>query len=235
MKWTPSNARDIRQAGWTLLPHRLPAALVERARALIAKDFACDPPRDDEAWEKCAHGTFCLRLVEAGALDFLVTESGAIDFAAEAIDRLQEGLRAQVARRRRGDAGVPPIDGFYPEDEEPANTPDAIIGIYLSDVTRREQGAFAVWPKARHRIARWARALEALPMRAVGHPRLDRIGPGKALLGRKGTVFLAHGALPHCNLRREIRGYRDAVFFRLYRRKPYRDVLGLLRSGGTGW
>ncbi|HKX08662.1 MAG TPA: hypothetical protein VJN67_10735 [Stellaceae bacterium] len=30
-------------------------------------------------------------------------------------------------------------------------------------------------------------------------------------------------------------GYRDAVFFRLYRRGPARDVLTLLRSGGTGW
>ncbi len=235
MKWTADHERAIREQGSTLLPERLPGALVERARDLIAEDFARDPPRDDDAWTRCANATFCLRLVEEGALDFLVRESGVLDFAAAAIDHLQQGLRAQVARRRRGDAGVPHIDGFYPADDEPANTPDAIIGIYLSDVMRREQGAFAVWPKARQRIARWARALEALPTRSLGHPRLDRIGPGRALRGRKGTVFLVHGTLPHCNLRREVGGYRDAVFFRLYRRAPYRDVLGLLRSGGKGW
>ena len=130
---------------------------------------------------------------------------------------------------------MPHIDGFYPADDEPANTPDALIGIYLTDVTRREQGAFAVWPKAREQIAGWARELEGIPKRAAGHPPLDRIGPGAALLGRKGTAFLAHGALPHCNLRRQIGGYRDAIFFRLYRRKPHRDVLALLRSGGKGW
>jgi hypothetical protein len=235
MKWPAGHGRDIRVKGWTLLPQRLPTALVKRARALIAEDFARDPPRDDEAWEKAAHGTFCLRLVEAGSLDFLVTKTGVLAFAAAAIDNLQPGLRAQVARRRRGDAGAPHIDGFYPADDEPANTPDAIIGIYLSDVMRREHGAFTVWPKARERIARWARRLRALPKRSVGYPPLDRIGPGRPLLGRKGTVFLVHGALPHCNLRREVGGYRDAVFFRLYRRAPYRDVLALLRSGGAGW
>jgi hypothetical protein len=235
MNWTAEHARDIREKSWTLFPRRLPPALVERARALIAEDFARDPPADDEACQRCARGTFCLRLVEAGALDFLVRESGVLAFAAEAIDHLQEGLRAQVARRRRGDAGVPHIDGFYPADDGPANTPDAIIGIYLTDVTRREQGAFTVWPKARARIGRWARGLKAVPNRSAGHPRLDRIGPGSALLGRKGTIFLVHGALPHCNLRRETRGYRDAVFFRLYRCQPHRDVLRLLRSGGVEW
>lgn len=235
MKWTAEHDCDIRETGWTLLPQRLPAALVDRARALIAEDFARDPPRGDEAWKKCSHGTFCLRLVEASGLDFLVLESGVLAFAAAAIGHLQLGLRAQVARRRRGDAGVPHIDGFYPEDDGLANTPDAIIGIYLSDVMRREHGAFTVWPKARERIARWARALRRLPKRSAGYPPLDRIGPGKPLLGRKGTVFLAHGTLPHCNLRRETRGYRDAVFFRLYRRAPHRNVLALLRSGGTGW
>lgn len=235
MKWTAANARDIRQKGWTLLPRRVSARLVERARALIAEDFARDPPRDDDEWEKRGAGTFCKRLVEKDALNFLATESGALAFAAQAIDHLHDGLRAQVARRRRGDAGVPHIDGFYPEDDEPANTPDAIIGIYLSDVTRREHGAFAVWPKARERIAHWAREFEELPNRSVGTLPLSRLGRGAALLGRRGTGFLAHGALPHCNLRRETRGYRDAVFFRLYRRKPYRDVLALLQSGGTGW
>lgn len=235
MDWDDKHARDIRECGWTLLPERLPAALVKRARKLIAEDFISDPPRDDAAWEKAAHGTFCLRLVEAGGLDFLVVESGVLAFAASAIDHLRPGLGTQVARRRRGDAGVPHIDGFYPADDEPANTPDAIIGIYLSDVMRREHGAFTVWPKARDRIARWARALRTLPKRSAGYPPLDRIGPGRPLLGSKGTVFLAHGTLPHCNLRRETRGYRDAVFFRLYRRGRARDVLALLRSGGTGW
>ncbi|MGH7123537.1 MAG: hypothetical protein ACREFI_04135 [Stellaceae bacterium] len=235
MNWTAKHARDIREKGWTLLPQRLSAVAVERARALIAEDFARDPPRDDVAWKTCAHGTFCPRLVEEGALDFLVTESGALAFAAGAIDHLQQGLRAQVARRRRGDAGVPHIDGFYPADDQPADTPDAIIGIYLTDVMRREQGAFTVWPKVRDRIQSWARRRKILPMRSAGMPALERLGPGHPLLGRKGTCFLVHGALPHCNLRREIRGYRDAVFFRLYRSAPYRDVLALPRSGGTEW
>src|SRR5262249_50329676 len=124
---------------------------------------------------------------------------------------------------------------FYPADGEPAVTPDAIIGIYLTDVMRREHGAFTVWPKARERIARWARRLRTRPKRSGGHPPLYRIGPGRPLLGRKGTVFLIHGTPPYSNPRRETRGYRDAVFFRLYRRAPDRDVLKLLRSGGTGW
>ena len=235
MKWTAANERDIRRKGWTLLPGRVSPALVARARALIAEDFARDPPKDDEDWKRCAAGTFCRRLVEEGALNFLATETGALGFAAQAIDHLHDGLGAQLARRRRGDAGVPHIDGFYPEDDEPANTPDAIIGIYLTDVTRREQGAFAVWPVARERIARWARRQKELPKRSAGMPSLGRLGRGTPLLGRRGTAFLAHGALPHCNLGREAKGYRDAVFFRLYRRKPHRDVLALLKSGGRSW
>src|SRR5262249_6321867 len=127
MNWTAEHARAIRERGWTLLPKRVATALVERARTLIAEDFSRNPPRTDEAWERAAHGTFCLGLVEAGALDFLMMESGVFDFTAAAIDHLQAGLRAQVARRRRGDAGVPHIDGFYPADDGLANTPDAII------------------------------------------------------------------------------------------------------------
>src|SRR5215467_13237319 len=106
MKWTAEHGRDIREQGWTLLPRRLPVAIVGRARGLIAEDFARDPPRDDEAWKRCSHGTFCPRLVEASGLDFLARESGVLAFAAAAIDQLQPGIRAQVARRRRGDAGV---------------------------------------------------------------------------------------------------------------------------------
>jgi hypothetical protein len=235
MIWTAAHERDIRRQGYTLLPERLDGALVRLARSLIADDFSRSRPNDDEEWRQAGAATFCKHLVETGALNFLAIESGALAFASQAIDHLNEGISAQVARRRRGDAGVPHIDGFYPADNEAANTPDAVLGIYLTDVTRREQGSFAVWPKARDGIARWARQLQEIPKRSTVQPPLIRLGRGAALLGRQGTAFLAHGALPHCNLRRETRGYRDAIFFRLYRRKPHRDVLALLQSGGTGW
>jgi hypothetical protein len=235
MIWTAAHGKNIRRQGYTLLPELLGAALVRRARSLIADDFSRSRPNDDAEWQQAGATTFCKHLVETGALNFLAIESGALAFARQAVDHLNERISAQVARRRRGDAGVPHLDGFYPADDEAANTPDAVLGIYLTDVTRREQGAFAVWPEARDGIARWARQLQEIPKRSAAQPPLSRLGRGTALLGRQGTAFLVHGALPHCNLRRETRGYRDAIFFRLYRRKLHRAVLALLQSGATGW
>jgi hypothetical protein len=236
MNWTASNDDDINRQGFTVLPDRISAALVGLAARLIDDDFANAPPRTDLEWETCAADTFCKSLVEQGKLNFLATDSGAFTFANQGIGCLDTRLTAQVARRRQGDVGGPHIDGFYPEDDNAVNAPEAVLGIYLTDVTSREDGAFEVWPEARPRVAEWAASLAEVPRRSAGMPALDDLTSGIPLLGPKGMAFLSHGILPHRNAERTAtEGYRDAVFFRFYRSNGYRDVLALLKRGGTGW
>lgn len=236
MDWTASNDEEILRQGYTVLPRPVSAALIGLATRLINDDFAKSPPRTKAEWDVCAADTFCKSLVEQGRLDFLATDSGAFTFANQGIGCLNTQLRAQIARRRQGEMGGPHIDGFYPADGGAVNTPEAVLGIYLTDVTRREDGAFEVWPEARPRVAEWAAGLAEVPRRSGGMPVAHELTSGIPLLGPKGMGFLAHGTLPHRNAKRTVEeGYRDAVLFRFFRSEGYRDVLGLLKSGGTGW
>lgn len=40
----------------------------------------------------------------------------------------------QIALRFPDDSGVPHIDGFYDDPHEDADTPNTVLGIYLTDV-----------------------------------------------------------------------------------------------------
>jgi hypothetical protein len=232
MGWTRQNAQDIESQGYTrLMP--LSAERVGRALDIINRDFERDPPLDDAAWEKCSAETFCPSVVQD--LNFLAIETGLYDVAQCAMGALSPIDTAQVARRRRGDQGGAHLDGFFKpgKGEEPsdANTPDAVLGMYLTDVLVIQDGPFVTFPDARRGVQAWAKALTSTPKTNEANWPAPDTSAKAPVFGKKGTTFLVHGAILHCNAMRDVEGYRDAVFFRLYKRK--RNVLDLLRSGGT--
>jgi hypothetical protein len=239
MDWTIENDQDMRDKGYTVLPQRVSAPLIELAAGLIVRDFLTSEPRTLAEWEFCGNKTFCKDLIESDSLRFLVMESGAFAFGCQGIGSLdQSDFSIQVARRRFGDEGTPHIDGFYYSagDDSPADTPDAVLGIYLTDVLRISDGPFEVWPEARALVRDWAKGMTVTPRRSCYPPFLANLASGQPVLGPRGTAFIAHGALPHRNARRTAQqDYRDAVFFRLYRSADTRNVLKILQSGGDRW
>ena len=239
MDWTIENDRDIKEKGYTVLPQLVSAPLIELAARLIAQDFLTSQPKSQAEWEFCSLSTFCKGLIDSDSLRFLAIDSGAFAFGCQGIGRLDPtDLSIQVARRRKGDEGTPHIDGFYysPGDDAPANTPDAVLGIYLTDVLRISDGPLEVWPDARAMVRDWANTMTVLPQRLCHPPFLERLTRGQPILGPRGTAFIAHGALPHRNARRTAeQDYRDAVYFRLYRSAGERSVLKILQSGGERW
>ena len=235
MQWTKVDSDQVRRQGFALLPPLAPD-LVARAKKMIDDDFAAYPPHSQADWDWARDNTFCAQLADTHALDFLCFDSGAFEFAEGALGPLSRSVTAQIARRRQGNLGRPHIDGFYPKDQEPADTPDAVLGIYLTDVLAADDGAFETWPDQRAMVKSWARNFRGTPPRATPEIEIANPEDGRALLGPKGTAFLVHGALPHRNaMRKTATGYRDAVFFRFYRLPPKRDVLALLQSGAAGW
>lgn len=164
---------------------------------------------------------------------FLAADTGLYEQANRLIRNLSPLFRlAQVTRRVSNSGGTPHLDGFGDPKSELIDTPDAVLGIYLSAVPDNSHGAFTVWPNDRDRVQEWFRRYHTLPPRAVGHP--EHSGGGKPVTGPAGTAFVFHGAALHCQAARTVgSGSRDAVFFRLFRRE--RAVLRLLQSGGTKW
>jgi len=239
MDWTIRNDQDIRDRGYTVLPRRISASLIARAARLVAQDFLTSEPRTQREWEFCSKSTFCKGLIDADSLRFLVMDCGAFAFGCQGIGCLdQSDFSIQVARRRYGDEGTPHIDGFYysPDDDGPANTPDAVLGIYLTDVLRISDGPLEVWPEARALVRNWAKSMIAPPRKSCHPAFLAELTSGNPILGPMGTAFIVHGALPHRNAKRTVeRGYRDAVFFRLYRSAGARSVVKILQSGGDHW
>jgi hypothetical protein len=239
MDWTTRNDQDIKDEGYTVLPRQVSLPFIELAAGLIAQDFLTSEPATQAEWEFCSHSTFCKGLIDSDSLRFLALDSGAFVFGCQGIGCLDPtDFSIQVARRRKGDEGTPHIDGFYHSagDDGPANTPDAVLGIYLTDVLRISDGPFEVWPEARAMVRDWAKSMPAPPQRS-GYPTfLAGLTNGRPILGPRGTAFIAHGALPHRNAKRTAEeGYRDAVFFRLYRTAGDRSVLKILQSGGEHW
>lgn len=167
-------------------------------------------------------------------LSYLFSETGIHDQANRlvgGINHLPEQL--QLTRRQNGDGGHAHLDGYWPENEERINTPDAVLGVYLSDVPAPRYGAFKVWSDGRSAVQTWAKPLINLPKKNESQP--EKQGEPLHVLGAAGTAFIIHGAVQHCNELRTIEpGLRDAVFLRVYRQER-RDVLAMLKSGGNSW
>lgn len=157
----------------------------------------------------------------------------------------------QVGLRLPGESGVPHVDGIaFGADPADPQIPDAVLGVYLSDVGP-DDGALAVWPGARADVAAYGRE----QLRDPGRDRDRRLYDGmvhdavlasapRRLVGPAGTTFLSHGALVHANATNAGTGVRYALFVRFFRSVHYPHgrpaqnhgaAWGVLTDTGEGW
>jgi hypothetical protein len=142
-------------------------------------------------------------------------------------DSRRHGLGVQIALRMPGEGGIRHIDGIADGTPVDPRIPNAVLGVYLSDVGTQD-GAFALWPQLRDDLCRYGTLLEQDPhadddrqeYRAIIEAR-DRDIPPHVVTGGAGAAFLVHGGLAHCNLPNRGTGIRYALFARYYRDDTY--------------
>lgn len=212
---TKSIREQVRELGFAYLPPIGPD-LISRAQ----QDILEVPPGNHDPYT---------------GLSYLFCQSGLHALAGGLVRDISPlGDTVQLTRRAKGDGAGAHLDGYYPPCDCEIDTPDAVIGIYLSDVPAPKYGAFTVWPDGRDAIRTWALRLEHRPKK--NETQQPSTGLPLHVFGAAGTAFIIHGAVQHCNAMRDIEeGTRDAVFVRLYRNQHPRDVLSILTSGGRGW
>lgn len=136
------------------------------------------------------------------------------------------GLGVQIALRMPGEGGIRHIDGIADGNPADPRIPNAVLGVYLSDVGERD-GAFAVWPQLWDDLRRYGARLKydshADDDRRQYNAIIEAGGdiPPHVVTGGAGTAFLVHGGLPHCNLANLGTGIRYALFARYYRNDTY--------------
>lgn len=224
----PALVEILRTQGCAILPQRVVPDLVGAAFAKINGDLGrngLDPAELDRFKNK----TFCPGIVASPEIAALFGGPVAA-FVRDYVGECQTG-DVQIALRFPGDSGVPHIDGFYDDPHEDADTPNAVLGIYLSDVGPSD-GPFVTWPDHVAGVERWARNLPAMPKRNAPLVFAASISSQPVpVLGPAGTAFLCHGVLPHMNALHRGAGIRYAVFRRYYApRYAGRDVWSMLKD-----
>jgi hypothetical protein len=137
------------------------------------------------------------------------------------------GLGVQIALRMPGEGGVRHIDGIASADPGDPRIPNAVLGVYLSDVGEHD-GAFAVWPQLRDDLRRYGARLQNDSHADDDRQQykeiiegLNRDIPPHVVTGGAGAAFLVHGGLPHRNITNLGTGIRYALFARYYRDDTY--------------
>lgn len=228
MTTDPAMVERLRSEGCVVLPRRVEPGLVAAALAKINEDLGrngLDPAQLDRFKNK----TFYPGIIADQAIMALF-QGPVAAFVRDYVGECQTN-EIQIALRFPGDAGTPHIDGFYDDPHADADTPNAILGIYLSDVGPGDS-EFATWPDHVANVERWAASLPAVPKRnaPLGFAAAITSKP-KPVHGSAGTAFLCHGILPHMNGLHRGAGIRYAVFRRYYApRYAGRDVWSMLKD-----
>jgi hypothetical protein len=213
--------RRLVRDGYLQVRGLVPRERVEAALRAINRSLGEQGLPPDKIREMRAR-TFCPEIASAPELLELYSATPARALAEAAIGRVRVPDSAQIALRfpqlSPGSGPTPHIDGMYtPDNAVAAGTIfhfTALIGIFLSDVTRPDGGNLAVWPGSHQSMEGYFKQhgpealLKGLPPVSLGTPR--------PLTGRAGDVILAHYALAHGvtpNLSPDI---RYAVYFRLF-------------------
>jgi len=223
MNWEHNNTSEMAQRGWSILSGRVEQNLVQTALRAIYEN------RDKslDVLPKYHYDTFCPDLCNPDQYSKPITDLLFESGISECVDAVMgEGLdwetskKPQIAIRwTESPNATLHLDGFpNATSESPANIPDAILGIYLTDVQSIDDGALIVAPQSRPTIAGWAAAMTQAPRQcdrsALQSSFIDT--HTETITGLSGTAFLCHGALPHKNANRISAGERVAVYFRLY-------------------
>ncbi len=224
----PALVETLRTQGCVVLPQRVDRALVGAALAAINADLGCNG-LDPAELDRFKNKTFCPGIIARPEITALFGGPVA-DFVRDYVGAT-ETHGVQIALRFPGDTGVPHIDGFYDDPHEDADTPNAVLGIYLTEVGPGD-GPFVTWPDHVAAVERWARGLPSIPKRNAPLSFATSISSEpKPVHGPAGTAFLCHGVLPHMNALHRGAGIRYAVFRRYYApRYADRDVWGMLKD-----
>jgi ectoine hydroxylase-related dioxygenase (phytanoyl-CoA dioxygenase family) len=197
-------------------PPRIEAALRAINRSLGERGLPPDRIKEMKA------RTFCPEIAAAPELLELYEATPARALAEAAIGRVRAPDSAQIALRFPQSppttGPTPHIDGMYsPDNGVAAGTIfhfTALIGIFLSDVTRPDGGNLTVWPGSHQALTSYFK--EHGPETLLqGWPPVS-LEPPRPLTGRAGDVVLAHYCLAHGvtpNLGPDV---RYAVYFRLF-------------------
>lgn len=214
----------------TALELQIPSDLVTRLRDEIIADY--HPGKDDEERRDFAYGTACPQIVKnctkewssnsnslpLAQLSNLVVQ--AMNRWFRHVDMGKSFMPPQIAVRTDDDVHFGPhVDGLTDgANTEVPNVPFAVVGIYLDDVAKEEDGALLYWPTqaeiVREKLAMFSGPQLAKSLLEVGEACNDL--PASVVLGRAGHAYLVGGNVPHCNHQRSVEGKRVAVYFRVY-------------------
>ncbi|RQS27577.1 hypothetical protein DIE03_21155 [Burkholderia sp. Bp8992] len=219
-------ASAFRAHGHSIVPTLVPVELRESLLAEVTRAYC--PGKTEKERDGVIYVTACPSMVSEAyqqwmsgnrnhlPLNRLVSQM--FETASDVLESRDE-LRcgpAQIAVRESGvPSPAPHIDGYSKNEPEP-NTPRAIVGVYLTDVLDKGDGALMVWPGERVAIANLRDARRFDEAEKVAQACREGNAACQLLLGAAGTIFIVDGNVPHANAERTTDGKRIAVYLRVY-------------------
>lgn len=187
-----------------------------------------------------AHGTACPQMVEQCNAEWknrsrnqpltqlLGIVADAMNQIFKEIDNVRSFCPPQIAVRENVSDDVqfgPHVDGLIKGEEtlEP-DVPFAVIGVYLDDVSERDDGALVYWPEkavaVRRATASFSGKALAKALCSIGGTCNFTDPTARSIVGTAGHAYFVGGNVPHCNHPRSVDGKRVAVYFRMYVNTP---------------
>ncbi|MFM0347307.1 phytanoyl-CoA dioxygenase family protein [Paraburkholderia sp. RL17-347-BIC-D] len=219
-------AVTLESDGYCIVPAVVHNELLERMHLEVTRTYSAGETESEQ--NEVIYGTACPSMVSEAhqqwmsgnrnhlPLNRLVSQMFEIaSDLLESRDELGCGP-AQIAVREPGvPSPTPHIDGYSKNEPEP-NTPRAIVGVYLTDVLDKGDGALMVWPGERAAIANLRDARRFDEAEKIAKACGEGNAGCRPLLGPAGTIFIVDGNVPHANAARAIHGKRIAVYLRVY-------------------
>ena len=232
---------QIRASGYAQFPGLVPITYVSAARSAIDRDLRenYDFSRQGEYDGR----SYCPVLRGSRPILDLLEATAASDFLDQALGlETVEWDGGQIAIRKAHNvetaiAPEPHIDGFATESNGLAKgkiyNHTALVGVFLTPVTREFAGNFTVWPGSHVRYEEHFRRRGPVAMNEP-MPTLD-IGEPVQLMCGVGDVVLCHYALGHSAAGNTSDEDRIAIYFRVW----LRDIEGkrweYLTNMWSGW
>lgn len=224
LRYFPEAGAEFRENGFVVLPEAVPSAIRD---GLLAEILGCyNPGQTEEQRNEVAYRTACLPMVKRAHQQWMSDDRHSLplnrlahvmfDTAAELLEapRLECGDVQIAVREPDYNFPAPHIDGYSAAEETP-NTPRAIVGVYLTDVAKRDDGALMIWPEKREKIAASRGEGRYTDARSIAEG-CTAADPNDEVLGGAGTMFIVDGNVPHANAARINKGQRVAIYLRVY-------------------
>jgi ectoine hydroxylase-related dioxygenase (phytanoyl-CoA dioxygenase family) len=222
---TSQQKTDLIENGFLHLPGAVPTELVENAVQTINHRLGQGfPPEVLSTWK--AQSYFPELQTEKVMTD-VFNRSAVIPVLRELLGEgnVQEKQKVQLALRfpypvgTKGGTPHPHIDGIYtPNNGVPQGTLGsftALVGIFLTDVTRDFAGNLSVWPGSHRKMEKYFREHGIKDLLQEGHtPEID-YGPPLQIHAKAGDAIIAHYQLMHGVTMNVSPFPRYATFFRI--------------------